>query len=476
MNELPKRWPLITQPGNRYSDVRQDGRLVNCYGEKDPQYNEYDVVRRPALRPNATLSALTTDSLGIFNWQPTPGFDYTVQARKNGFDASIFLNTSGHGSITGGGSVFYDFEPIASATPGLFIKATGFGYVATTTTLTQVTDPVWSSFEGSLLPGVASLNGRLYVLASPNRVYGATNLNDGEEWSALNLILANDTPSWGTFITRYLEYILVMKTDSTEVFRDEGNPTGSPLGKVPGISIPYGCIHPRCVVRINDALIWPATSRNSSQSTEAIQVVMMEGLTAHPVSTPKVDRLLSTYTPTSAYPLLVSGHKFYCVELYTDPGYLTLVYDLTENLWSEWYWPTSIVGASDGPQGLLLQPASGACLEVHPEHSYDILASDPIALPYEIYTPNMDFGSDWQKTLHALYFTGDQTKGTQLKVRRSDDDYKTWSNFRTVDLGSKKPRLADEGSFYRRAYHLRFDQMGPMRMRALGMALDLGMM
>lgn len=474
-DEPPKRWPLVTNPGNRFAAPTQDGRLVNCFAELDPQYNEWDIIRRFGVRPHPAFDS-SFDNLGkgIFSWSPSFGTNYIMQVRSDGATAGIYRNTTFLDNVQ---DLVYDaFEPVQSSTPTLFFKAGGFGYTTDGTTVTAISDANWLTFDQDLLPGAASLNGRLYVLAAPNRVYGATNLNDGTAWSLLNLILANSDPDNGTYIVRYLEYILVMKELSTEVFRDEGNSTGSPLGKVPGVNIPYGCLFYRTVVRINDDLMWVATSRNSSNLQTIRQLVQMQGLSTQVVSTPQVDRLLTIYTPIAAYPMFRSAHKLYCVELFTGFDYITLVYDLTSQLWYEWYMPTRISFSSGGPFGEILQATDGQPLQPVTNASFDQteIAGALIPIPMDIYTPNMDFGVDWQKTLWSLSFTGDQTAGTILKIRRSDDDYQTWSNFRQVDLSKKKPRISDEGAFYRRAYHLRFDQAGPIRLRSMGMLLELG--
>lgn len=475
MDEIPKRWPLVTNPGNRYGYPNIDSRMVNFYAEKDPQYGEYDLYRRPGLEVLELLDGFTDFGRGISYWNPVFGTEYLMQVRSTGSASNLYLNTTDLGSVADG--AVYDFSPVQSSTPGLFLKSGPNGYVTDGATITQITDAAWQSFDQDLMPGVASLNGRLYVLAAPNRVYGALNLNDGLNWSSLNLILANASPDYGTYIVRHLQYILVMKSLSTEVFQDVGNASGSPLAAVQGISIPFGCVAPKSVIRINDSTFWVATSRNSAQEGSFRQVVMMSDLVPQVVSSPRVDRILASYQAvTGGYPLLIAGHKFYCVELYTGSGYLTLAYDVTEGLWSEWIFPTSLLGAAGGPYGYVLQQTSGKPLSISTGLYYDVVDSDEIAITSEVYTSNMDFGADRVKYLGALLFTGDQTKGTQLQVRRSDDDFQTWSNFRTVNLGEKKPKLVDEGSFYRRAYHIRFNQTGPMRLRSLGLQMELGVL
>ena len=78
------------------------------------------------------------------------------------------------------------------------------------------------------------------------------------------------------------------------------------------------------------------------------------------------------------------------------------------------------------------------------------------------------------KYLHSMDFVADQTAGSTLMVRKTDDDYQTWSNPRMVDLGTHRPRLISNGSFRRRAYHFRHACNTALRIKAVELQLDIG--
>jgi len=99
-------------------------------------------------------------------------------------------------------------------------------------------------------------------------------------------------------------------------------------------------------------------------------------------------------------------------------------------------------------------------------------AGDPIRL--DIYTPNYDAGTIRDKTLPALYFDCSQVPNSVLQIRHSDDDYQTWSQFRTLDLSQKKPRLINEGTFKRRAYNLRHESPTAFRIKSADYQMDVG--
>jgi hypothetical protein len=73
-----------------------------------------------------------------------------------------------------------------------------------------------------------------------------------------------------------------------------------------------------------------------------------------------------------------------------------------------------------------------------------------------------------------MYFNADQQAGSKLQIRCSDDDYQTWTNFREVNLGNKQPVLTNCGTFIRRAWHMRHQGNVPLRIKSVGLQVDLG--
>ena len=92
----------------------------------------------------------------------------------------------------------------------------------------------------------------------------------------------------------------------------------------------------------------------------------------------------------------------------------------------------------------------------------------------DIYTPIFDANTTRRKQLNMMYFVGDQDVGSVLYIRRSEDDYQTWSNFRSVRLDVKRPHLSGCGTFSRAAYHFRHWSNTPLRMQAVEIQYDLG--
>ena len=92
----------------------------------------------------------------------------------------------------------------------------------------------------------------------------------------------------------------------------------------------------------------------------------------------------------------------------------------------------------------------------------------------DIYTPNFDGGTMRSKQLSMMLFNADQVSGSALQVRYSDNDYQSWSDPQTVDLGLERPQLPDQGSFYKRAYWIRHNVSTACRIRSVDLQMDLG--
>ena len=92
----------------------------------------------------------------------------------------------------------------------------------------------------------------------------------------------------------------------------------------------------------------------------------------------------------------------------------------------------------------------------------------------DIVTPIFDGATGRRKQCGRMDVVGDQVLGSILQVRVSDDDYQSWSNFRLVDLGMKKPHLTNCGTFQKRAYHLRHATNTPFRLQSIDLQYDIG--
>lgn len=490
----PKRWPLVQQFYSRSPDtpLLQDSRLVNAYTEQDPTDGLYWVFKRVGIAP-APLYPQTGYPGGTYYYQ----FQNIVLTIVSG---NLYVNGTLIGSLINSSNQFW-FETVNSNPQTIVIMdgINGWIYTPTTATLLKITDV---NFPAAACPGWAYLDGTLYVMDHTGGIHGTDGLDNAVVWDALNLIKASSKADRGVFLSTQLTYVIAFKQWTTQIFYDASNPTGSPLGPVPDAQIAYGCLSPFTVQKIDEILLWVTSNQSISP-----QVVLMENLGVQIISTPSVERLLSKVIMPVRSPLpgdsvsymygfsfKHTGHKFYGLTVVALN--LTLVYDLTEKFWYIWldafgnWWPmtnftyVAPTGISEGM--LLAQAAKGSPPpglpgitisqgSLYPVDGSDVYTNDVGQLfPVDIYTPNFTDNTPRRKTLNMMYFAGDQTSGSTVQARYTDDDYKSWSNFRSIDMSDVRPSLDQEGTFTKRAYHFRHMCNTRFRIKSTSIQFDLG--
>lgn len=463
---LPERWPLVTLTQPRNVDYNKDARLINCYAELNPQTQEYDVEKRPGYGQQTSYAV--GEGRGHFNWRPSTGIIGTGGLYSI-IGGNIYKNTVLLSAVSNAGT--YCFEPMIEG-PYLYFANSVNGFYTDGATVTTILDP---DFPGSLCYGAAYLNGRIYILRPDGGIQGSDFGAPGT-WDPLNLIFARNNPDGGVAIAKQLSYIVALKQWTSEFFEDVGNPTGSPLQVVDGAMLNYGCSDGRTLVDMDGLLIWVTASRDT-----APQVGLLNNLTFKIISTPPIERLLRTVVNfavlnVSAFPLKIGGHRFYVLNIEDIP--FTLVYDLDQNFWYYWSDPNS---GSNWPFGsstsfsndvLLQRQDNGTQVTCDADYVYPTDFGAPAVV--DIYTPNFDYVVDRVKQLNMKRFNADQTPGSILLVRYSDNDYQSYSNYRRVDLGQERPTLDSEGSFYRRSYNYRHECPTPLRIRSCDLQIDIG--
>jgi hypothetical protein len=176
-----------------------------------------------------------------------------------------------------------------------------------------------------------------------------------------------------------------------------------------------------------------------------------------------------------SWQLKTEGHSFYIVTFKT--ANITLAYDLISGFWSYWsvngnYVPIVASAATTAPLHLVQGETDGNIFYIGREYTND----NGTIIRADIITPNFDAGSKRRKTLSMLEIVGDQVIGSELKVRFNDNDYdpSKWTNFRTINLANKSPKLPNCGTFVRRATHFRHESNTRMRISAVELQLDMG--
>lgn len=370
--------------------------------------------------------------------------------------------------ILNAGTTDFTLVGASANTPGTVFTASGPG-TGTGTVYVQ------TSFPSEFCRGWAYLDGTLYVMNLDGAIYGSLNLDDPSQWDPLNKIYARVEPDRGVALAKQLVYVIALKEWTTEVFYDAGNPSpGSPLSPVLGAKAPYGCVSADSVQEIDDKLMWVSSNRTASP-----QIVLMEDLKVRVVSTPAIERVLDQAdfsVGVLSWRIKHGGHRFYGVTI-KDKN-VTFVYDLDQNLWYQWtdengnYWKIAGETFDDTPAHVVQHESNGHLYTL--EGDYEYPSDDGVVVPVDIITINADMGIDRRKVLNMMRFNADQHDGSILYVRVSDDDYQTWSQWREVDLGHKRPILTKCGTFYRRAWWFRHYANTPFRIKTVDLQLDFG--
>ena len=457
----PYRWPLIVLPTNREEDTNKDARLVNGYMEKEMQGDVW-LYKRPGLAQSTQPSGGSGLGQGAYNWL---GDVYSI------FNGHLYKGLVDKGGTINTTNGVYRFSSVMGATPKLVfgngVKAFCYDDVGGLQDFTGNMQPTAVPF----FKGWAYLDATLYVLAPFANVWGSDQ-NDVLTWDAANVLIAQIEPRKGIAMAKQLVYVVVFKEDSTEIFYDAGNAAGSPLARVSGAKVNWGCANADSIREVDGALFWLSTNRSA-----AIQVMRMDNLKIEIISSPAIERLLGEADVSSVYSwtLKYEGHRWYAFTLRNDN--LTLVFDLTTGMWAQWtdtngnYLPiVDSTYKTSTAQTILQHESNGYLYTVDSANTTD--AGSVITV--DIYTPNYDAGTSRDKTLPMMFFDASQVTGSTLQVRYSDDDYQTWSEFRNVDLGQRKPMLTGNGTFKRRALHLRHQSLTRFRMKSIDLQMDIG--
>lgn len=519
---LPKRLPLVIEPSNRTDATNKDAKLLNAYMERNDKTGETWIFKRPGL--TQVLTTKSGNGLGVYNFTGSLYAIFGTKLYNNDTDTTSVISTTGGvykfcrnmiNELQNGVSEYLAFNNgvnayaaaygafpasaiIARTTvaAGAFVvgqtytiatlgttnftligsafNIVGWMFVATGAGAGTGTAYSDTNFPWNAVKGLAYLDGTFYATSVNASVRGCSTLNDPFLWTdPLNRLTAQIEPDKAVFTAKQLTYVIVGKEWTTEVFYDQKNATGSPLGPVQGAKINYGCVSADSVQDIDGALCWLCTTRAGS-----VQVLVLEALKPRIVSTPAIELILDAATFTNIFSLAFkyNGHTFYVITL--KDSNITLVYDLREDMWAQWtdtngnYWPM-VSATFNSTQDVIVQHETNGKLY---KLDASVYLEDGAEFTTTVVTPNFDGGTRRRKTLATLEFVADTVTGSKLSVRSNDNDYALggWSNFRYVDLGVKRPLLYNCGTFVRRAYELSHRANLPFRLQALEMQIDLG--
>ena len=334
---------------------------------------------------------------------------------------------------------------------------------------------------GGLVPGAIFLDSYIAVGTPGGRIY-TSNVGDPTIWSPLDYITAEAEPDNSVGIAKHLNYILDFGQWSTEFFYDAGNAIASPLASAPSYRLEIGCANGDSIASFEQSVFWVGTSKTVGPS-----VFGVDGTAPIKLSTVYIDRILqnSNLQDITSYGFKINGHVFYVLTLH-DLN-VTIVYDVGEKMWYQWtMWAIGTVDsgvpgiygeqyfrpsyyAGYGSTYYLLDDDNGKLYTIL-DHYYND-AGAPIY--YRAVTDVIDNGTTKRKFYNRVEIVGDKVAAT-MQIRHSDNDYKSYSPYRPVDLNLTRPQTYQNGAARRRSWEFLCTDNAPLRLDSAEIDFDIG--
>lgn len=427
--------------------------------------------------PATALATISNGSVNAIN----------MQSVGAGYNATPVVSFSGGAGTGAAGTATWQTGIITAVD----IVNAGSGYTDTDSIVVTFTDITGSGATatallnafptGPFVPGVVFLDSYIVIGTTSGRLYNCE-LNNPASWNALNYVTAESEPDNLTGISKHLNYILAHGQWSTDFFYDAGTYPGSPLASAPSYKFEVGCANGDSIVSFENTVLCIGISK-----TTGTGVFGIDGVSPVKLSTVYIDRILnnSNMSEIKAYTLRYNGHPFYVLTLH-DLN-VTIVYDVSEKMWYQWtMWAlgdsdSGIPGvyaeqyfrpsffSGDGLSYYLLDDDNGTLYVMSDLYYND--AGAPIY--YRAVTDLIDNGTTKRKFYNRVEIVGDKQPAV-MNIRHTDDDYKSWSPYRTVNLNASRPQIYQTGQARRRAWEFLCTDNQPLRLDAAEIDFEIG--
>ena len=289
-------------------------RCVNLFLEQGPPGGKVPV----ALFGTPGLTTYATVGSGPIRGMIKLGGFVIVVSGVEVYRLSVNGDTLLLGTITGS-------QPVKMASNGdqvLILAGTGAsdGYIATTTTLTQITDV---DFVGG--SDCDFIDGFFVISRADSNEFYISELYDGFNYDPLNFARAEGAPdNIRSLIVDHRE-IWLLGDETTEVWYNAGNPD-FPFERASGTFLQRGCAARDSSVRLDNSLFWVGD--------DGI-VYRANGYNPVRVSTHAIEQQINETISAGdliAFGYSLEGHAQYVLK---KPNQWTFVYDSATQLWHE---------------------------------------------------------------------------------------------------------------------------------------------
>lgn len=337
-----------------------------------------------------------------------------------------------------------------------------------------------------------------YAFAHDKANIWNSNLNDPTTWSASNFLAADSYPDQIARIARVGPYIVAFGSESVQYFYDAANPTGTPLAANVGATKRVGYLGG--YANYGDDVLFIGTANQGTA-----QLYRLSGLKQEAVVSAPFSRMWTTQASlyTAVYPappgsiLNLNGHSCYFVRTPSTPYAFpddppnvpvadTYFYDLETGYWSKIGYQATEFYLIKQAVTFATKPTIGSgsprktyfcVLGNNQVHSFSptIYQDDSVNFEVKFRTKPWDFGTFRTKFGGRLLIQGDQTSASSLAyVSWSDDDYKTTSTPRSIDMVYAYQQMYGLGAFRKRSFTFTYSDNFPMRWKSIELDYDQG--
>lgn len=350
-----------------------------------------------------------------------------------------------------------------------------FYFASSINSWTQITD---ADFVDLIHMGkMEHIDGYALQMTSNSRIYNS-DLNSLANWDASAFITKQMQQDVAGGLAKLGKIILSFGGSTVEGFFNAGNPSGSPLQRIPELneriglsgmsgyrqSGGLGIRNYYCVLKNRLYFIGNSGYGDSGNNQS---LYMFDGSRYENVSNAAVEKILGSAAVYDINTVSFLGQSAIAISL-SDPNdtpqtWMMFFPELNE--WFEWnstqFQPTNsgstFIGIGDGSLG-----ATVYYFSQNNNYVDGVSAAIPVAHQFRIPDEN---GERKFMNEFGLVADTDTTSGNVVSVQFSDDDEVSWSTARNIDMGQQRKLLFRGGSFYKRSVRLTHSHNSPCRMQ-----------
>lgn len=492
LNEPNLKLPLASSYNERFSrgldaTVTQglDQRKINFYYEIANNASTGNKTLYLTKRPGAQLSAFQYLQIGASDIPylvgkglgnlPSNGFAppelYTFDGTNtdvNATGANVNISTDG------GAPAFIDSTLISGVENAVLQTTTSKVFYTTSASFSS-----WSQITDTDYPGTSAagkmehMDGYAFIAANDNYIYNS-DLNSLSSWTAGNRIQKQIQLDAMVGLVKRGSMLLAFGGETVEAFVNAGNPSGSPLKRIPQFSdqriglewLTFSSPGARHYYTQLGTRVYFVGRDGGARFS--LGVFAFDGERFEKVSTSFIDKFLSEsfYTHISTFAFYGRTAIAISLNLPNVASQRWLMFFPELNEWFEW---TSTVFQPMSIGSYFVSPTTtnNANLYTFPSQGVSNSWQDGSTA----YTASVQFklpgrGPSKKFMTWAGVLADKATSTSNLSVEFSDDDYATWSTARTIDLSTDDKRITRCGSYRDRAVRLSHSANSDCRLEA----------